>query len=165
MIVQEWELDAITAVAICAAIFAQGTAEPQVTAKNPRATDWTIWGVAFAPVGLQVLSYTLGVDYPEAAGVLDKVQSVVLALCSIAIAVVAFIAAASKSLTPDAADLLAYFAVFLANLPGMVNPLKYVEIIGLLVSILDIFGAWGSAACGLIAAGLNWDDPVGVALT
>lgn len=88
----------------------------------------------------------------------------VLALCSIAIWVVATIAI-SKTKDPVTVDLLAYAAVLLVNAPGIVNPLKYIEIVGLIVPILDVYGGWGSAACGLIATGLSWDDPVKVALT
>lgn len=159
------DLEAITGmIAICAAMIGQGTTEPHLTALDPGATDWAIWGVAFAPLGLQTLSYVLGAKYAEAGDVLDKVQSVVLALCSIAIWVVATIAI-SKTKDLGTVDLLVYSAVLLVNAPGIVNPLKYIEIVGLIVPILDVFGAWGSAACALTVTGLSWDDPVGVALT
>jgi hypothetical protein len=161
------DLEDITgAIAICAALIGQGTTEPQVSALDPGATDWAIWGLAFAPIGLATMSYELRAhsNYETPANeLLDKAQSVVLALCSIAIWAVATIAIAKKK-NPDTVDLLAYAAALLVNAPGIVNPLKYFEIIGLIVPILDIFGGWGSAACGLIATGLSWDHPVGVAL-
>ena len=125
--------------------------------------SWATWGVGFAPIGLQILSYVLGVEYPETAEVLDKVQSVVLALCSIAILVFLMIATSGQIADPVGA--LEAMAVVFTFAAGVVNPLKYIEIIGLTVPIMDIFGGWASAACTLAATGLGWDDPVKVALT
>jgi outer membrane protein assembly factor BamB len=159
--------DITTATAICVALIAQGTTEPQAGTRDPGAMDWAIWGVGFAPIGLATLSYVFGAISPykyETGEAIDKVASVVLSLSSIAIWTVATIATSNKK-KPNTVDLLAYAAVLLATAPGIINPLKYIEIIGLVVPAMDEYFGWASAACVLAATELSWDEPVEVALT
>jgi hypothetical protein len=146
--------------AMCSAVLIGAAAEPHLLVAEPEPADWIIWGLGFVPAACGLIGLAVGVSFEELGEFLDKLSSVELAVCSIGIVIVASIVF-SKKKSPSTVDQVAFAALMLLVIPGIVNPLKYVELIGLVVPALDLWGGLGSAASLFAATGLAWNEPLG----
>jgi hypothetical protein len=147
----------LTVLFLCTMVIVRGCTEPQVRTATPSTDDWSRWGIAWAPMGVTALALVVGSDSPEAGQFLGVVSSFVLALCSIGIVVIAGIDFSQKQ-KPTTIDDLALAATVLALAGFVINPFKYVEVIGAVVGILDMFGGAGAAFCNFEATGQAWDN-------
>jgi hypothetical protein len=152
-----------TFAAMCSAVLVAAAAEPHLLVAEPEPADWILWGLGFVPPACGLIALAVGFEFEEFGEFLDKLASAELAICSIGIVIFASIAFSKKKSPISTADKLAFAALMLLVIPGIVNPVKYVDIVGIVVPILDLFGGLGSAASLFAATAEAWDEPLGAA--
>jgi hypothetical protein len=125
------------AAALCSGVsFLFGTMSLLTSPANDSAWDWAIWGLSFIPIGLNLCP-------------IGQIGSVVG--CCLALPLILVYVGQWKNDNP-APTTLTFVSNILGDIPGIVNPFKYVEDVGPpLVAGVDVL--CGFAACGTSIAG------------